>query len=482
MEVLLLASVVFFLLLIRLLKITSTPEPPKLYFKDPCSWFVKAMLKNCPILTSVYSPTILWGKSGHFQTVVHVKMGRVKPHWPDGKRYRITMPDGATMSYDLFDPHVEGIKGRFILALCPGIANSSECIYLRTFTSYAQTFGYNVAVLNHLGALKSETLTAPRIFTYGGTEEYGRMVDHLLELYPDSKIIAVGFSMGGNIVTKYLGENDSHQDKVLCGVSVCQGYEVNEAKTLFMQLWNMRRVYIYLMTLNQRYLLSRHRHLLFSEEAQKICGAVFNVDKVFRATSMVEIDDNYSCIRAGFSSVYDYYKWCSSAYYMQNIRVPMLFMNAEDDPLGPPSLLRYPKKFAETCDNCIFMTTKHGGHLGYFEGGILQPNNITWLDRAIIEYADAVISLYVDGHLTSQPDSIACSDCKENTNNEQICFPNELEEIIGDTKNPSSLHKRLVESSSSRKTADGMDEPTDKQKSISLKKGTIFKQATSYVQ
>ena len=129
------------------------------------------------------------------------------------------------------------------------------------------------------------------------------------------------------------------------------------------------------------------------------------------------------------------------------------------------------------------MIPKHGGHLGYFEGGILQPNNITWLDRAIIEYADAVTSLYVDGHLMSQPDSIAYSDCKENTNHEQNCFPNELEETIGDTKNQSSLHKRLIGSSSSSKTAEGVDEPfTDKQKSNSLKKGTIFKQATSYVQ
>jgi abhydrolase domain-containing protein 2 len=57
------------------------------------------------------------------------------------------------------------------------------------------------------------------------------MVDHLLEQYPDTKILAVGFSMGGNIVTNYLGEILENQKKVLCGVSVCQGYEINEYVT-----------------------------------------------------------------------------------------------------------------------------------------------------------------------------------------------------------------------------------------------------------
>jgi len=54
------------------------------------------------------------------------------------------------------------------------------------------------------------------------------MVDDLLYKYPDTKILAIGFSMGGNLVTKYLGESEQHQNNVLCGVSVCQGYNINE--------------------------------------------------------------------------------------------------------------------------------------------------------------------------------------------------------------------------------------------------------------
>lgn len=57
--------------------------------------------------------------------------------------------------------------GDYTMLVCPGIANSSESVYIRTFVDHAQNCGYRVAVLNHLGALPNVKLTAPRIFTYG---------------------------------------------------------------------------------------------------------------------------------------------------------------------------------------------------------------------------------------------------------------------------------------------------------------------------
>ncbi|WAR19524.1 ABHD2-like protein [Mya arenaria] len=473
--------------LLRLLQIFSFAENPCLYFKNKNS-FVKSILENCPILTSPFKPTLLWGKSGHFQTVVHVLMGKVKPKWPDSKRFHIKMPDGATMSYDLFDPHEEGEKAQFTLALCPGLANSSECTYLRRFSGHAQQHGYRVAILNHLGALRSETLTSPR----------GQ--------YPHTKIIMVGFSMGGNIVTKYLGENPTHQNDILCGVacvnlhngyhnkhtvygrgdiqkwagfsldrcdlhgdklnvhcddhqqlccSVCVALR-HSAKNLFVQWSNLRRVYTYLMTLNMRRLLSRHKHLLFSKEAQKLFGC-FKEDCVFNATSL---------IRAGYKSAHDYYKDSSSAYYLNNIQVPMLFVNALDDPVCPPDLLKYPREYVEKTDNCIFITTKHGGHLGFFEGGVLVPECITWLDRVIIEYADGVASVYLKGEHPSQTIAV-----------KQVEELSEREIIIDNSENDSrevTLRKREVNQEFTFERAVIDKEVEDKEKRDTLKRGYSY--------
>lgn len=62
----------------------------------------------------------------------------------------------------------------------------------------------------------------------GGTEEYEAMMWKVLHMYPNTKVIVIGFSMGGNIVTKYLGEralNGVEEDRIILGISICQGYD-----------------------------------------------------------------------------------------------------------------------------------------------------------------------------------------------------------------------------------------------------------------
>lgn len=60
----------------------------------------------------------------------------------------------------------------------------------------------------------------------GSTEEYGAMVKKVKLLYPHTTLVAVGFSMGGNLVCKYLGEKEENRRDFVCGVSCCQGYDI----------------------------------------------------------------------------------------------------------------------------------------------------------------------------------------------------------------------------------------------------------------
>lgn len=141
-------------------------------------------------------------------------------------------------------------KDDITVAICPGIGNTSESVYIRTFVHYAQCHGYRCAVLNHIGALPSVQVTASRIFTYGmfnlqnnmfylflltfilisgHTEDFSAMVENLHKKYPSTNIIAVGFSLGGNLITKYMGEKNTNKPKnVIGGISICQGYNAVE--------------------------------------------------------------------------------------------------------------------------------------------------------------------------------------------------------------------------------------------------------------
>ena len=129
-------------------------------------------------------------------------------------------------------PRTKKFKNIFIsddvtLVICPGICNSSESVYIRRTTYQAQLTGFRVAVLNHIGALKKLQITSPRIFNYGNTGDYHLMVVDILKRFPNTKIVCVGFSMGANLVTKYLGETE-RSEQIMAGISVCQGYDAKE--------------------------------------------------------------------------------------------------------------------------------------------------------------------------------------------------------------------------------------------------------------
>lgn len=63
------------------------------------------------------------------------------------------------------------------------------------------------------------------IMNTGGTEELATMVQAVIALFPTSTLLAVGFSMGGNVLCKYLGENKKMSKRFFCAVSICQGYD-----------------------------------------------------------------------------------------------------------------------------------------------------------------------------------------------------------------------------------------------------------------
>lgn len=117
-----------------------------------------------------YVPTRLWGFSGHVQTIIHSIIGRVKCPWPIGERVALPLADGSTLTFDIYQPleaRAAAADDDVTLAICPGIGNTSESVYIRTFVHYAQCHGYRCAVLNHVGALHTVPVTAPRIFSYG---------------------------------------------------------------------------------------------------------------------------------------------------------------------------------------------------------------------------------------------------------------------------------------------------------------------------
>ncbi|XP_068595549.1 monoacylglycerol lipase ABHD2-like [Brachionichthys hirsutus] len=373
--------------IIRCLNLNSTTAPPQVTSLDtPLSRY---LLKSCPMLTKEYVPPLLWGKSGHLQTILYAKMGRVDTPTPCGVRKYLQMHDGATATFDLFEALGDHRTGDDVtMVICPGIGNHSEKNYIRTFVDHSQRQGYRCAVLNHLGALPDVELTSPRMFTYGCTWEYAAMVGSVKRAFPQTLLVAVGFSLGGNIVCKFLGENRQNQNQVLCCVSVCQGYCALRAQETFLQWDQCRRLYNLVLADRMKKLILSHSRSFLDMDSSRIGDA--DLSRLHAATSVAQIDDSIMRKFHGYSSVTEYYEEESCVHCIQNISVPVLLINSSDDPLVHHSLLAIPRALAGKMPNVIFALTHHGGHMGFFEGSVLFPHPLTWMDKAIVEYADAI--------------------------------------------------------------------------------------------
>ncbi|KAM4553638.1 monoacylglycerol lipase ABHD2 isoform 1-T2 [Fundulus diaphanus] len=373
--------------IVRCLNLKSPNAAPRIMSQD--TLHSRYLLKSCPMLTKEYIPPLLWGKSGHLQTALYGKMGRVYTPTPCGIRKFLPMPDGATATFDLFEAlGAHTTEDDVTMVICPGIGNHSEKNYIRTFVDYSQRQGYRCAVLNHLGALPDMELTSPRMFTYGCTWEFGAMVGYIKRAFPQTSLVVVGFSLGGNIACKFLGENRSNQERVLCCVSVCQGYSALRAQETFLEWDQCRRLYNFLLAGKMKKLILSHRGSLSSMTSSNIGDA--DLTKLCAATSLMQIDESIMRKFHGYGSLREYYEKESCVHYIHNVSVPLLLVNSSDDPLVHRSLLAIPCRLAEKMPNVMFALTEHGGHMGFFEGAVLFPQPLTWMDKVIVEYTNAI--------------------------------------------------------------------------------------------
>lgn len=354
--------------------------------------FLEEFLKRAPEMAEPYIPTRFWGFSGHIQTIVQGVISRLHCPLVNGHRVSLRLTDGATVTYDLYhaiEQHPE--EGQdFTLAICPGIGNNSESVYVRRVVYNAQLNGYRVCVLNHIGTLASVPVTSPRLFMYGNTSDYAAMIKDLVRRYPRTNIVSVGFSMGGNMITKYLGEPRNKPSNIVAGISVCQGYDANRATQLLLEWKGFRRLYTYAITENMKSFIRRWHKILFPPEIKNKFGMTER--QILNAATLAELDDVYTRKLAGFKSLPEFYHAMSCRPHLQNIKVPIVFINAVDDPIVPPPLLEVVRDAALRYENMIYVEQKFGGHLGFYEGGLFYSNPLTWMDRMIVHISHALVS------------------------------------------------------------------------------------------
>jgi predicted alpha/beta-fold hydrolase len=244
-----------------------------------------------------------------------------------------------------------------------GLEGSSRSTYVLETCRALWEVGIRSVALN-FRSCSGEPNRAARFYHAGDTADLAHVLDRLRGRAP--AFGAVGFSLGGNVLLKYLGERGG-ESAVRAAAAVSVPYDLM-AGARHLEGSRMGRFYtsVFLRSLRRK----------FSGKAGQI-GAAADAARVRAARSFREFDDAATARLHGFRDVADYYGRSSSGQFLPAIRVPTLLVQAADDPFVPPAAIPRDAVLANPSLTGVFV--ERGGHVGFIAGTPRAPE--FWAER-----------------------------------------------------------------------------------------------------
>lgn len=261
---------------------------------------------------------------------------------------------------------------RPIVVLFHGLAGSFASSYIQGMMNSLHRAGF-CSVLMHFRGSSGKMNRLPRSYHSGDTADAKAWLESLQQRYPENPLFAIGYSLGGNMLLKLLGEW-AESTRLQAAVSVSAPLQLDICSRQMNQGFARFYQYILLKEL-KRSLLQKYQYF----DMAALIG--ISETQVRQLKSFYEFDNVYTGPVHGFSSADDYYQQCSAKQYLAAIATPTLIIHALDDPFMPPDIL--PDK--DSIADCIQLeVSQHGGHLGFVSGHLFKPQY--WLEQRIISY------------------------------------------------------------------------------------------------
>ena len=305
-----------------------------------------------------------WLPGGHLQTVF---ASLFPPPRVPLERSRWDTPDG-----DFIDVDSAGPRGAArLLVLFHGLEGGSDSHYARALAAAAPAAGWRIA-MPHFRGCSGEPNRKPRAYHSGDSEEVNWI---LKKLSSTSDLCAVGVSLGGNALLKWLGERgEAAAGVVRRAVAVSAPLDLAASGRALDRGLN-RLVYTrhFLSTLKPKSLAKL-----------EVFPGLYHAAGVRAARSFREFDDRVTAPLHGFRDVDDYWSSASSGPWLERVRVPTLLINARNDPFLPQQDLVAAARKAPGC--VLLEFPRSGGHAGFLSAPF--PGRQAWLPRRILEFLD----------------------------------------------------------------------------------------------
>lgn len=304
-----------------------------------------------------------WLRNGHVQSVFPTLFRRVEG--VAYRRERLELADGDFLDLDWANEGAEHVA-----VVAHGLEGSADRAYVRGMTRALARRGWAVCAWNLRGC-SGEPNRLLRAYHSGASDDLDAVVRHVLARGSEA-VAVVGFSLGGNVTLKWLGEaGESTDPRLVGGVGVSVPVDLGSSSVV-MEGWS-RRVYM------RRFLRT------LAAKAEEKAGRFPKApapEGVRTMRTFREFDGHFTAPVHGFESAEDYWARASSKPLLPAIRVPTLLLNALDDPFLAPAC--YPRAEAEANPRLTLLTPRYGGHVGF-----MAPGDEYWSETVAARFLEA---------------------------------------------------------------------------------------------
>lgn len=348
-------------------------------------------------------PAPRWLPGGHVQTLFGALV--VRHHRISFIRERVDTPDGDFLDFDwaapgLYadrhgdgshaqtDPQLRGTAARRwmqdsdwaqlhaspqtpAMVIFHGLEGSSRSHYAQSIAQYFRARGW-ITVIAHFRGCSGYANRMARAYFSGDSADIEFILDTVRGRVPEGRWHAVGVSLGGNAMLKYLGEQEETAGWLQAAAAVSVPLDLVACGRSLSESWAGRHLYC-------RHFLRTMRPKVL-EKARRFPGTI-DVLRLTQARTLREFDDLYTAPMHGYRNALDYWTRASSKPRLKTVAVPTLVLNARNDPFVPtPSL----PGSHECSDSVLLHQPAEGGHAAFVTGPL--PGNLNWLPARLAKF------------------------------------------------------------------------------------------------
>ncbi len=318
-----------------------------------------------PLLENSIYKRPKWLFNGHLETIYPSVFRKVVV--PSPVKERILTNDGDFLDLDWYRQN----RSKLVV-ISHGLEGNSTRAYMLGMVNSFLAQDFDVLTWNFRSC--SEEMNKQVIFYHSGaTYDLDQIVKHAYDQYEEINL--VGFSLGGNLTLKYLGEKGDTISKLHKGVAISVPLHLASSSKKISAAANT----LY----SKRFLRSLKKKVIEKSSAHP--GQI-PVETLRNIKTLADFDDFFTGPLHGFADAQEYYEVNSSLYFLDQIKVPTLVLNAENDPFLSEQC--FPNTLAKSLDQVYFEFPKHGGHVGF------SPENSSkafYSEQRAVEFITTVI-------------------------------------------------------------------------------------------